>query len=195
MITENKDNRQQILECALRLFAKKGYDGVSAQEIVDAAGVTKPTMYHYFGSKEGLLQDIFKVYYTDFLRKLEGALTLPEDVSLSVFRLIRVFFDTALFSEDFFAFRSSLTLRSGEDAASLTAAPYIKKEFDLINEFFCKASKNAGNLRGKETQCTRSFIGVVSANTSAYLYSKNEELLSDETALRIRQQFLYGIYS
>ena len=195
MITENKDNRQQILECALRLFAKKGYDGVSTQEIVDSAGVTKPTMYHYFGSKEGLLQDIFKAYYTDFLRKLEGALTLPEDVSLSVFRLIRAYFDTALYQQDFFAFRSSLTLRSGEDAASLAAAPYIEREFTLINEFFKKAAQIAGNLRGKEAQCTISFIGVVSANTAAYLFTKNEKLLSDEAALRIRQQFLYGIYS
>ena len=49
------DNRQAILDSALTLFYEKGYDAVGVQQIVDAAGVTKPTLYYYFGSKQGLL--------------------------------------------------------------------------------------------------------------------------------------------
>ena len=39
-------------------FYEKGYDAIGVQEIADAAGVTKPTLYHYFGSKYGLLQAV-----------------------------------------------------------------------------------------------------------------------------------------
>ena len=50
------DNRENILTCALELFYQRGYDAVGIQEICQAAGITKPTLYHYFGSKYGLLE-------------------------------------------------------------------------------------------------------------------------------------------
>ena len=52
------DNREAILSEALHLFYVRGYDAVGVQEIVDAAGVTKPTLYYYFGSKKGLLETL-----------------------------------------------------------------------------------------------------------------------------------------
>ena len=46
----------KLLEAAVRLFAHKGYPATSTREIVEAAGVTKPMLYYYFQSKEGLLE-------------------------------------------------------------------------------------------------------------------------------------------
>ena len=50
---------QRLLAVATRLFAERGYDRTSVQEIVEAAGVTKGALYHYFGSKEDLLQEVY----------------------------------------------------------------------------------------------------------------------------------------
>ncbi|MEU5837860.1 TetR/AcrR family transcriptional regulator [Streptomyces diacarni] len=47
------------MEAATRLFAQQGYDRTSVQEIVEAAGVTKGALYHYFGSKDDLLHEIY----------------------------------------------------------------------------------------------------------------------------------------
>ena len=44
----------QILEVAGRVFAARGYHAASMEEIAGQAGVTKPLVYAYFGSKEGL---------------------------------------------------------------------------------------------------------------------------------------------
>ena len=44
---------RHIARAAARLFAERGYDATSVREIVEAAGVAKPTMYYYFRSKEG----------------------------------------------------------------------------------------------------------------------------------------------
>ena len=44
----------QILEVAGRIFAARGYHAASMDEIAAAADVTKPLVYAYFGSKEGL---------------------------------------------------------------------------------------------------------------------------------------------
>ncbi|HEX5565534.1 MAG TPA: TetR/AcrR family transcriptional regulator [Streptomyces sp.] len=50
---------RRLLAAATRLFADRGYDRTSVQEIVEAAGVTKGALYHYFGSKEDLLHEIY----------------------------------------------------------------------------------------------------------------------------------------
>ncbi|MEU9488628.1 TetR/AcrR family transcriptional regulator [Streptomyces decoyicus] len=50
---------QRLLATATKLFAEQGYDRTSVQEIVDAAGVTKGALYHYFGSKEDLLHEVY----------------------------------------------------------------------------------------------------------------------------------------
>lgn len=50
---------QRLLAAATQLFAEQGYDRTSVQEIVVAAGVTKGALYHYFGSKEDLLHEVY----------------------------------------------------------------------------------------------------------------------------------------
>ncbi|MBB6119700.1 TetR/AcrR family transcriptional regulator [Nocardiopsis algeriensis] len=50
---------ERLLGAATRLFAERGYEGTSVQEVVRAAGVTKGAMYHYFGSKDDLLYEVY----------------------------------------------------------------------------------------------------------------------------------------
>jgi AcrR family transcriptional regulator len=52
--------RKRILETAVDLFADKGYSGTSVREIVARAGVSKPVLYYYFQSKEGLFYAILE---------------------------------------------------------------------------------------------------------------------------------------
>jgi AcrR family transcriptional regulator len=56
MATPGSETRGRILCAALKLFAERGYAGTSVQGVVDAARVTKPTLYYHFGSKAGLYQ-------------------------------------------------------------------------------------------------------------------------------------------
>lgn len=54
------NTRQRILERATGLFAEKGYAGTYVREIVEKAGVSKPALYYYFQSKEGLFYAILE---------------------------------------------------------------------------------------------------------------------------------------
>ena len=65
------DNRERILQCALELFYAKGYDAVGVQEIAQKAGITKPTLYYYFGSKYGLLETLLTKHFTVLNEELE----------------------------------------------------------------------------------------------------------------------------
>lgn len=46
--------RQQLIEVGRRLFAEKGFEGTTVEEIAASAGVSKPVLYEHFGGKEGL---------------------------------------------------------------------------------------------------------------------------------------------
>jgi AcrR family transcriptional regulator len=52
--------RGALLAAARRLFAERGYEAVSAEEIVRAAGVTRGALYHHFGGKRELLDAVYE---------------------------------------------------------------------------------------------------------------------------------------
>ncbi len=52
--------RQRVIDQALRMFAERGYENVSVDEILQEAGIAKGTFYHYFESKEDILLDFGK---------------------------------------------------------------------------------------------------------------------------------------
>jgi TetR/AcrR family transcriptional regulator, fatty acid metabolism regulator protein len=55
-----EERRRQILHAAVRAFARKGYHACRVSDIATEAGVAYGLVYHYFGSKEALLEAIFK---------------------------------------------------------------------------------------------------------------------------------------
>ena len=48
------ERRAQLVDVGRKLFAEKGFDGTSVEEIASKAGVSKPVVYEHFGGKEGL---------------------------------------------------------------------------------------------------------------------------------------------
>ncbi|MCX6397409.1 MAG: TetR/AcrR family transcriptional regulator [Propionibacteriales bacterium] len=52
--------REQILECAVRLFGERPYDAVSTGDIADEAGVTRGLLHHYFGTKRGIYLEVVR---------------------------------------------------------------------------------------------------------------------------------------
>ncbi len=65
--------RQRLLMCATKLFVQKGYTATTVREIVEAAGVTKPVLYYYFQSKEGIYLELIRDAYTHFSALLDSS--------------------------------------------------------------------------------------------------------------------------
>ncbi|MGC8765374.1 MAG: TetR/AcrR family transcriptional regulator [Brevinematia bacterium] len=59
--------REKILRTAEALFAKKGYDATSVEEIANKAKVTKSLIYYYFKSKKDILKSMFKDFEFELL--------------------------------------------------------------------------------------------------------------------------------
>ncbi len=49
-----RERREQLLDVGRKLFAERGFEGTSIEEIASQAGVSKPVVYEHFGGKEGL---------------------------------------------------------------------------------------------------------------------------------------------
>ena len=89
-----------IARAAARLFARRGYDATSVREIVEAAGVTKPTLYYHFGSKEGLAQALLTVPMEAFVARLLACLGASNDPVDDLIAQIDAHFDFCRESPD-----------------------------------------------------------------------------------------------
>jgi AcrR family transcriptional regulator len=70
-----KERRQQLLDVARELFAEKGFDGTSIEEIAHRATVSKPVVYEHFGGKEGIYAVVVDREMQVLLDGMTGALT------------------------------------------------------------------------------------------------------------------------
>ncbi len=70
-----KERREQLLDIGRTLFAERGLDGTSVEEIASAAGVSKPVVYEHFGGKEGLYAVVVDREFEKLLRLVTDGLT------------------------------------------------------------------------------------------------------------------------
>ena len=70
-----QERREQLLDVGRTLFAQKGFEVVSVEEIAAKAGVSKPVVYEHFGGKEGLYAVLVDREMNDLLASMTDALT------------------------------------------------------------------------------------------------------------------------
>jgi TetR/AcrR family transcriptional regulator, fatty acid metabolism regulator protein len=64
------DRRRQILGAAVKVFAAKGFHAARVGDIAEEAGIAYGLVYHYFSSKEDLLETIFRTTWTEMLARI-----------------------------------------------------------------------------------------------------------------------------
>lgn len=69
-LAKSNENKNKIIEVALKLINEKGFNNVSVSEITKTAGVSKGAFYIHFESKEDLIEKQINLFYDDL--KLEG---------------------------------------------------------------------------------------------------------------------------
>ncbi len=70
------ERHREILAEALDLMAEVGYHGASLRELAKRLGISQPSLYHYFASKEDLVEQIIEAYSTAMMAKVPP---LPSD--------------------------------------------------------------------------------------------------------------------
>jgi AcrR family transcriptional regulator len=67
------DKRRNILDAAIRVFARQGFHSTRVSDIADEAGVAYGLVYHYFDSKEEVLNELFSERWSLLLAAIEEA--------------------------------------------------------------------------------------------------------------------------
>ncbi|SFP97030.1 transcriptional regulator, TetR family [Mesorhizobium sp. NFR06] len=70
--------REELLDRAQALFLTHGYDRASLNDVIAAAGISKGAFYHYFASKEALLEALAKRFAKQALAGVQGVLDDPD---------------------------------------------------------------------------------------------------------------------
>jgi len=192
MIT-NDNSKEVILNAAILLFSQKGYEGVGVQEICEHAGITKPTLYYFFKSKQGLLQAIADSKGAELLQKVSDAAVYEHDFIKGLTKILTAVIDFALENPAFFNLHSVFLNAPGNAETEAVYAP-LKQRFDSVfEEFFIKSAHEFGNMRGKEALYALFYHNnVISV---ALLCIRQKLHRDDQTVYRIVHTFVYGVSS
>lgn len=185
--------KNEILTTAMNLFASNGYENVGVQKIVETVGIKKPTLYHHFGSKKGLLESILNYYFEPFINTLERDSVYTGDIKNTLESTMDLHFNFVKKTGEFYRLLLSLSLSSENSEARKVVLPYITRQFEIINSLFKDAVKDHGNMRGRNLRYSMTYIGVINSYISYYYYGHLE--LDKGNSINGCHQFMHGIFS
>ena len=187
------DNRSAILANALQLFAARGYDAVGVQEIAEAAGITKPTLYHYFGSKRGLLDALLEKDFAPLTQAVQEAAEYHNDLPLTLEKVMRAYFDFAKSHRAFYRMQLSLWFTPQQGEAFQAVAPWNEKNYRALEQMFLQAAKQHGNMKGRQRAYATTLLGVI--NTYIGMALNDYVELDAPLVYQAAHQFMHGIFS
>ena len=190
METGNRDN---IIQIALDLFSLNGYEGTGMQEIADKAGISKPTIYHYFGNKRGLLDAIIETYGGKIHETVTQGAAYNHDIVMNLTVLTRSLITFALSNQSFWRFYLTL-LSAAPETQGYAACQSLRLAINnRLETLFTEAVADHGNMRGRHRYYSETFQGMV--KTWAMLTLNKEIELNDDTLTRAVHQYMHGIFS
>lgn len=132
-----KERREQLLDIGRALFAQKGFDATSVEEIATTAGVSKPVVYEHFGGKEGLYAVVVDREMRTLLDAITGALTSSGHPRELLERAAFALLDYVESSSDGFRIlvRDSPVAQSTGTFASLISDAASQVEHIMVNQF------------------------------------------------------------
>jgi AcrR family transcriptional regulator len=132
-----KQRREQLIDVGRRLFAAKGFEGTSVEEIASKANVSKPVVYEHFGGKEGLYAVVVDREIAALLEGITGALTADEGSRTTLERAALALLDYIESSKDGFRIlvRDSPAGQSTGSFATLISDVASQVEHILAAEF------------------------------------------------------------
>ena len=191
------DNKELLLQCAKELFYAKGYDAVGVQEIVDRAGLTKPTLYYYFGSKLGILETLLKIKLEHY-RKITADVLKPEyGIQETLYKIAGLYCDFFEQDRKFYMLMMSFVYFARENEAYQAVHPLVTEFFSMVVQSFEHAAPQLGNMRGRQRQFAIGFVGALNNYFLVHCEEdpENQKKISKRDMDELVNQFMYGIFS
>lgn len=183
------DSRSTLLMNSLQLFARKGYENVGVQEIVVSSGVTKPTLYHHFGNKIGLLESLYREGFAPLNSRLD-ALKAQEfsaaDLQTMLEQICIAYFDFTRENPLFMRLYMAMLFAPEESDACQVVMPHATRQHQTVSSIMIRL----GIPAEKAPFMTARFIGQIKNHVSWFLMQRGE--LDLAAAQNMVLCYLYG---
>jgi len=170
---------ERILQKALGLFSEKGYDATSVREICEAAGITKPTLYHFYGSKEGvyrtLVEGTLEEYRQGIREVMEASGTLAERLQ----GVVRGHFAYTRENPSLVRFLFGLIHNPPSSAPSTDFPAYYAEVLEAIGERIDDAVARGEIEAGPRDVRLLVFMGAISEALHGFLIAGQPDLTPD----------------
>jgi AcrR family transcriptional regulator len=153
------DTRTNILKTDLLLFLEKGYKDVSYQDLVKKTGLSKGAMYHYFASKEELLNAVFDLFSQsssqptsiapeDLVKDYASFKKLYADIKIGQLNDFKAFLGADLVTFNWVLF--CLEAVAANEKLRITIGELAKLEMKFIEKCFLGLEKHGNLPKGKD---------------------------------------------
>lgn len=122
----------RILKSALELFSTRGYEATSVREICAAADITKPTLYHFFGSKEGVYRALVDGAFGRFGATLEQRVAAAGNTRTRLKGVARGFFEEVRDNRELVRFVLGLIHNPSSVAPPTDFQRFYERDLELV---------------------------------------------------------------
>jgi AcrR family transcriptional regulator len=188
---EESDVRKRILDVATALFADKGYGSTSVREVVEAAGVTKPTLYYYFANKEALFIELINMHMDGLDDIIRASLTGVGSIRERLRNFIRAYADGALQNKDVVRLMWTCQAPTDHEQPQIDLMSMHMRKIAHMGVLFTEGI-TSGEFRADldVDYAVRGFIGMVDLHTMAMVHGLPAD---DDYAVRILDLFYRGV--
>jgi len=186
------DKPQQIIDAAVRVFARNGFYNSRVSDIAREAGIASGTIYLYFKTKDEILVTLFREKMAAFVSALRKEIAGEPDAPAKLRRLVRLHFETLEARPDL-AEVVQLELRQGQKFFRGASAHEISAYFDLIGSVL-EEGVAAGLFRPElpVKVATKMLFGAMDQLTTSWVLGRRGYRLAD-AAESVVNIFLSGV--
>ncbi len=182
----NKTKRK-IFETSMELFAKKGYEATSIEEITSIVGVAKGTLYYHFSSKE----EIFNFLVEEGIKLLKNSIEIKTSkLNNSIDKLKAIILIQIKIIVKYENFISILLNEIwGQEQRNKKCREYVFEYVDLIENIIAEGIKNKEIIDGDANVIAHGIFGFT-CSTMLYKLSLNDELDIQKVYKEITKDFI-----
>jgi TetR/AcrR family fatty acid metabolism transcriptional regulator len=189
---KDPDKPQQIIEAAIRVFARNGYYNSRVSDIASEAGIASGTIYLYFRTKEEILVTLFREKMAAFVAHLRREIAGERDAVAKIRRLVELHF-TVLEESPALAEVVQVELRQGQKFFRGASAHEVSAYFELIGSVL-EEGVAAGHFRADVPVkvATKVLFGAMDQMATSWVLGKRGYRLVD-AADAVATIFLKGV--
>lgn len=199
MATASNDNQSgneaegKLLESALQLFSKKGYEGTSIREIIEGAGVTRPVLYYYFENKEDLFTRLVEAKFAELVAKIDSVKKAHDTCADRLKQIMCIEFDLAETNPEALRLILQVFFAPPQQGPALDRVKLAKMRFRHIEDIMEEGLEKEEIAGGDAQSLGLVFQGIMDMHVMAKSNRPAETHLSQELAHGLVDLFMSGV--